>query len=348
MPKVHRHRVLLSTADLYELRRRVETPGSVEADAWAYHKKNRCDIYLDDAPNPVQRSGSGDYIELDADSRKARNLAVGYAVTGDDDYAQAVCGFIDAWLRVDPAVGDEQCAYHQAYGAWSFAFAFDLIRPVLGTSIAFYEAWFHRWSDAYKAMMDRWATNYYFTHTKPWPYSWDATKFYDRQQWYEGRDATLAPVAAWLAAATVSGYREHVDIIFDTHRLKVPTILHASCAMANDGDGLGTVPAPQCEIGVSSCDYMTYNARIASMLYQQAKQWGRAGTQPYIELMQTWKYLRTFPPPMPTPNGSPFTTSLYWPRMQMAKRLFGIEMVTTPSLYESQFLGPVTLTQFAP
>lgn len=63
MSKVKRRHLILSDADIAELRRRVADPATVEAKAWAYHRKTRCDQYLDDVPNPAQRTGSGDYHE---------------------------------------------------------------------------------------------------------------------------------------------------------------------------------------------------------------------------------------------------------------------------------------------
>ena len=353
-----RPRLILSADDLVELRRRVADPATVEAQAWAYHKRVRCDSYLDDAPKPTYRTGSGDYVELDADSRKARNLAIGYAVTGDPKYAVAAWRFLLAWTFIDPYAGgtDNQAAYHQSYGAFSFALAYDLIRDTLGTDErSTVDVWLRKWCVAFKTMQTAWSKDYWFSHVGRRPYPWNAALTQDYTEWYTGRDATQAPLCAWLACAIMAKYR--VADVF-AHRLNPPLAMRCALANDNDGDGRGVRPAPEVLVSATA-DYMSYNVRLSSILYQLCCAVYRATPDMQENLFAAWAYVSRWAPPesltVPRPGDSA-TLSLLLSRLQIAERLFPghfTEQVCSGSypraqFYESQFLGPTTLTQFAP
>jgi hypothetical protein len=350
---------VLTKTGIDRVKYRISRGVAPETAAWRYHRANRVTPALDDRPTPRSPGDVTTYAALDTDSRKARNVAVGYALSGTRSSASMVRRFLLAWSHPTtggrPYVGSEQNAYHQAYGVFSFAFAYDLTAAAGVYTSADHtqiRAWFRRWADAMKVMMDRWSRDYYFTAgaaDERSRYSWTSRLTRNTQDWYEGRDATLAPFAAWLAAVIVSDYDAHRSVLFDTHRLKVSTILHAATQPDNDGDGRGTRPAPDSNIGSSKQDYITYHCRLASVLYEMTRSQGRATSAMHAALQRSWSWIRSFTPPTTSPNGRQFTASLFFARVQTASHLFDMKNLRPSSnLYESQLLGPTILTQPRP
>jgi hypothetical protein len=322
------------------------------------------------------------YTKLDTDSRHARNLAVAYAVTGQDRYAAKAAQYVVAWARGNtPApysyTKDYQGGYHQSYGAFSFALAYDLTRETgvyTDADHATVKAWFRTWAAVMKGYQDNWARDWVFTQALAgdWrPYEWSSNPLglrYSRYDQYMGSDTTLAPMAAWLAAAIVSDDAASITTLFSSsYTLNVPECLHRSCAPRNDGDGRDTRPVPQCLIKCKgyydnmerggNLDYMSYNARLASMIYQMTEHLGRATATMRSELRTSWLYLSKFAGPAyqsPVAPNDLIHWDIYLARLQMALHVHGDAAFLADvsggqcpreRFYESQFLGPTTLTQ---
>jgi len=376
------NRLVLTPGDIAAVRARIATPGSVESAAWAYFRDGKVAAAMSATPDvDAGPTVAFTYSELDTDSRHARNLAVAYAMTGDARYADKAAGFVVAWAKGNtPApysyTGDYQGGYHQSYGAFSFAFAYDLTRDSGAYDDAQHtavKAWFRTWAGVMKGYQDNWAKDWVFTQEDggDWrPYEWSENPLgleYSRYDQYMGADTTLAPMAAWLAAAIVSDDATSLTTLYSsTYTLNVPECLHRSCAPRNDGDGRDTARVPQCLIKSKgyydnaerggNLDYMSYNARLATILYQMTTNLGRATATMGSELRTSWLYLSQFAGPGYEPPVAPndlMHWDLYLSRLQMAVHVFGdTEFLADVSagqypqaqFYESQFLGPTTLT----
>lgn len=375
-------RLVMTAAEVETLRARVSTGGTVEAAAWADFRDGRVAAAMKASPSvDPGPTATFAYTQLDTDSRYARNLAVAYAATGDVRYAAKAAQYTVAWAKGNtPApysfTRDLQGGYHQSYGAFSFAFAYDLTRDAGVYSAADHEAvktWFRTWVTVMKGYQDAYAKDYWFTHTGRGTYGWKPSGglTYDYTDWYTGRDAALAPAAAWMAAALVSDDAAGLAKLFDrSYTLNVPAMLHASCAPDNDGDARGTRPVPQVLVMAAgyydnaerggNLDYMSYNARLAAILFQMTENAGLATATMRAELRRTWLYLSKFAGPGHEPPVAPNDAmhwDLYLPRMQMALHVHGdAEFLADVAggqyprarFYEPQYLGPTTLTQLAP
>lgn len=376
------NRLVLTSDDIALARARIATPGSVEAAAWACFRDGKVAAAMSAAPDVDPGPTTAfTYTRLDTDSRHARNLAIAYAMTGDAQYADKAAQYVVAWAKGNtPApysyTGDYQGGYHQSYGAFSFAYAYDLTRDsgvyddAAHTAV---RAWFRTWATVMKGYQDNWAKDWVFSQAADgdWrPYEWSSNPLglrYSRYDQYMGGDTTLAPMAAWLAAAIVSDDSTSLTTLFSsTYALNVPECLHRSCAPRNDGDGRDTVRVPQCLIKCKgyydnptrggNLDYMSYNARLATIIYQMTENLGRTTATMRSELRASWVYLSKFAGPSYEPPVAPndlMHWDLYLARMQMALHVFGdAEFLADVSggqypraqFYEPQFLGPTTLT----
>ncbi len=300
-----------------------------------------------------------------------------YASTGSKTYATKARAFVVAWAQANnPApysyTRDFQGGYHQSYGAFSFAFAYDLTKDSGAYSSSdktAIKAWFRTWAIVMKGYQDNFAEDYWFTHTGRGSYSWPGyTLTYDQTDHYTGRDTAAAPAAAWLAAAIVSEDSTSISTLFDSsYTLNVPSILHCSTNPDNDGDGVVSGSVPQVLVESAGyydnasrggcLDYMSYNARLASMLYQMTENIGRATSTMRSELRTSWAYLSRFAGPGYLPSPAPndlIHWDLYLSRVQSAWHIFGEQQYlddvnggqySRTRFYESQFLGPTTLTQ---
>jgi hypothetical protein len=348
------------------------------AAAWSFFRDGMVRIALCARPDvDVGPTAAFSYTKLDTDSRHARNLAVAYAATGDGHYAAAARAFVVAWAAANrPAsyafTNDFQGGYHQSYGAFSFAFAYDLTRGAGVYSAddhAVVRAWFRTWASVMQGYQDNYAGDYWFSHTGRGTYDWPgSTLTYDQTDFYTGTDTASSPAAAWLAAAIVSEDVESIGTLFDSsYALSVPAILHASTNPDNDGDGRSGGPVPQVLIKKAGyydnpsrggcLDYMSYNARIASMLFQMSENLGRSTAVMRSELRTSWAYLSRYSGPgavdSPAPNDV-IHWNLQLSRIQCAVHIFGEQQFVDDvaggqfpraEFYESQFLGPTTLTQ---
>ena len=370
--------LIMTASDIALLRESVAAGHEPYASAWEFFRDGKVEAALAATPTvDVGPTSAFSYTLLDTDSRHARNLAVAYAATGSTSYAAEARDFVVAWAKDNhPAsyafTGDYQGGYHQSYGAFSFAFAYDLTREagVYSTDDqATVQAWFRTWAAVMKGYQDNLAQDYWFTHTGRAAYDWPgSTLTYDQTDFYMGRDTAAAPAAAWLAAAIVSGDAESIATLFaPSYTLNVPDILHASTHPDNDGDGRSPGPIPQVMVmkagyydnaARGGCvDYMSYNARLAGMLYQMTANIGRDTSTMRSELRDSWLYLSKFSGPgavgSPAPNDA-VHWDLHLSRIQSAAHIYGEQQFLDDldggqfpraQFYESQYLGPTTLTQ---
>ncbi len=377
------NRLIMTADDVATVRSLVATPGTAETAAWSYFRDGKVAAAMAAAPNvDPGPTVAFTYTKLDTDSRHARNLAVAYATNGAIDYAEKAAQFVVAWAKGNtPApysfTGDTQGGYHQSYGAFSFAFAYDLTRDAgvySETDHTAIKAWFRTWASVMKGYQDNWATDWVFSQAADgdWrPYEWTVNPLgleYSRYDQYMGSDATLAPMAAWLAAAIVSDDSASITTLFSsTYKLNVPECLHRSSAPRNDGDGRGTARVPEALIKSKgyydnaerggNLDYMSYNARLASMVYEMTANLGRATSTMRSELNASWSYLSKFAGPnyeAPVAPNDLMHWDLFLSRMQIGLHIYNDAALLADvsggqyprsQFYESQFLGPTTLTQ---
>ena len=195
------------------------------------------------------------------------------------------------------------------------------------------------------------------------PYEWSSSLSYLFQDRVVGGDFTLALDSAVLAMAHETGDQATIAWVLHgaTNPLRVQAAVASSLTPHNSGDGRGTVPAPNVEVLKAddahrggTVDYMTYNARLATLLCQVAGAVGMPLTQQFhAQLAATWLYLASFFPPARSRRPTPSTRSTgpstcrasRRPTSRCGARL--LDMLHSGSradYYEPQFLGPVTLT----
>lgn len=375
---------ILTAYDIATLRSRIASGRQPELGAWQYLRDNQLRTAMSADPNvDPGPTTTFSYTKLDNDSRHARHAAIGYAASGELAHAAKARQFVVAWARGNTPASythtrDFQGGYHQAYGAFTFAFAYDLTKDsgvYSASDHAAAKAWFATWAVVMKGYQDNWASDWVFTQQSSGdmqPYRWNPSGGlrYSRYDHYMGSDTTLAPMSAWLAAAIVSDHPSLATLYSAGYKLNVQDALHASCAPRNDGDARGTKPVPQVLVHVpgyndnpergGNLDYMSYNARLASMLYQMSAAQGRATPLMRTELKASWTYLSKFAGPgyeRPVAPNDVIHWDIYLSRMQMAYHLFGDQLfaddvnggqLSRARFYESQFIGHTTLTQIAP
>jgi hypothetical protein len=370
--------LILTAADVSLLRQRIAAGTQPYASAWTFFRDGKVKSAMSATPSvDVGPTNTFSYTKLDTDSRLARNVAVAYACTGTSTYAAKASQFVVAWAQANhPApysfTGDYQGGYHQAYGAFSFALAYDLTRDSGAYSAAdqaTVQTWFRTWGTVMKGYQDNFSKDFWFSHTGRGTYHWpNSTLTFDQTDFYTGRDTAAAPASAWLACAIVSGDTGSLSTLYSpTYKLSVPAILHAATAPDNDGDGTGTGAVPQVQVQAAGyydnssrggcLDYMSYNTRMASMLYEMTANQGRATAAMGSALHASWSYLSKFSGPgyasSPAPNDV-IHWDLHLSRIQSAVHIYGDQQFQDDvnggqfpraQFYESQFLGPTTLTQ---
>lgn len=318
---------------------------------------------------------------LNQDGATARDLALAYAFTGDVRYAARSRLFLLAWAlgntpttQQDAEQGSNanDIGYHQSYGAFSFAYAYDLTYNAgvySAADRAVVKSYFTRFVDAIKTSNDKIASDWYVSHPEvTMPYKWDATKFYHRADSYIGGDAALSDQTARLAMAGVIGYDSAVNGILNdtTYPLSLARMLKSALTPINDGDGVAghPVPAPHAYVYLGNSpgrggmfDYMTYNTRSCSILVAMARNLGWSPAQvtaARTKLHATWTYMARFFGPNAEPNFNPLDVvnlGANLPRFTLAYNAFGdqrfLDVMNSGDrvdYYEPQFLGPITVT----
>ena len=233
------------------------------------------------------------------------------------------------------------------------------------------QAWFRTWASVMKGYQDNSPQDYWFTHTGRHAYDWPGidSSPTTRPTSTRVRDTAASPAAAWLAAAIVSDDAGSIATLFDpSYTLNVPDILHASTNPDNDGDGRSAGPIPQ--VMVMKAGYYDNAARGGCRGLHELQRaprrhavpddgQHRTRTPPVMrsELRDSWVYLSTFSGPgavdSPAPNDV-VHWDLHLSRIQSAVHIYGEQQFLDDvdggqfpraQFYESQYLGPTTLTQ---
>lgn len=312
------------------------------------------------------------FLRLDTDSRDARDLAIAFAVSGDTAYARKAHDILVAWAQQSrpTSLGDydsPDTGQLQSWGAFSFAYAYDLTRasglytPDEARAVA---AYFGRFIAALRGAMSLLASDPSVGSAERRPYEWSSALTYRFEDRVIGGDFSLALQCAVLAMAHEIGDTATVAWALDGggNPLRTTAAIASSLTPDNDGDGQGAAPAPNVEVMKANnqgrggtVDYMTYNARLATLLCQVADAAGQPLTKHFSsELSATWLYLARFfaPGAAPSPNPSDVVnTAIDLPRfapayfaVRDARLLAVLQAGSRADYYEPQFLGPVTLT----
>ena len=320
---------------------------------------------------------------FDKDGKAARDLALGYALTSEQTNAQKVREYLLAWAHgnhpstVTDMGGDGLGGTYVSHGLFMFAFAYDLSKSsqvYTAADRALIESWFGAWADDLTTFLTATETSSLFSDlTKRSQYEWsgNSTFTYRFVERYWGGDRPSLTLVAQLALAIESHYTKVLDRLLDpasTYTFTVAHVIQHGSAPDNDGDGQGTARVPQVNIlkagandnpGRGGCvDYMTYNERAQSILYEMAANQGRATQTERDQVHQSWVYLSRYfgsdAVPSPAPNDV-ISMNVDVPRMQQALHLFGdpcfasdVNVYTASIsgwLWEPHFLGPTILTQ---
>jgi len=386
--------LVVTAADIDAIKSRIAAGSEPEASAWRHF----ADYYLSgpmrDAPQvfagPAVNPGSDwDHVfdTLGQDGSKARNLAIAYVITGDQKYAVKAREYLVAWAlgntpttqydwdHGDPTYDHGATGYHQSYGAFSFAYAYDLTYDSGVYSDAdrvTVKAWFIKFVDAIQTCNDRIASDWWISQpTRTAPYHWDATKFYYPRDTYVGGDAAVLSQTARLAMAHVVGYKAAEDNILNdsSNVLNLENMLNSALTPKNDGDGVAGHPNPVPHVYIEASwssgggmfDYMTYNTRALDILVTMAQNSGWSATNvadARVKLYNTWSYLARFFGPNAEPDFNPtdvINLNACLPRFTLAYHEFGgtrlrdiLDSGPRATYYEPQLLGPVTLTLSIP
>jgi len=314
---------------------------------------------------------------LNRDGATARNLALAYAFSGEARYATKCREFLVAWARGNTPTTQQDAdmndiGYHQSFGAFSFAYAYDLTYNSTVYSAAdraAIAAYFTAFVDAIKTSNDKIANDWCVLNPQATAtYPWDASKHYHRIDTYVGGDAALLGQAARLAMAAVIGYQSAVDGILNesSYVLNLTRMLQSALTPENMGDGVVGHPNPVPHVYIYATytagrggmlDYMTYNTRACSVLVDMAENLGWAKAKvasAHTKLYASWSYFARFFGPNAETNPNPMdvvNTGANLPRFTLAFNEFGdqrfLDIVNSGDrshYYEPQLLGPITLT----
>jgi len=360
------YNVLLTASELDTVRSEIAAVHEPTHGAWDTFVSQRSSTVLAATPD-VYAGGDitpiNTYTQLDVDGHLCRNAAILWALSGTSSYGAKAQEFLLAWATGNQAVPYEdtgdyvgyQGGYHQSYGYYSFALAYDLVKGYSGFDSgdhATLVAWFRDIADTLKTYWDFWTTQ---LGSGRQAYRW-STLTMDTYCFNRARDTSVCPLAAQLAAAIVSDYTDHIEMLYDdANPLNVPDCMHDATQPDNDGDDVPAhgVPVPNAQIN-ATMDYMSYNTRVITMLYKMSKNLGRDTAGMVSDLHATWTYLALFSNPdgesSPITSGDSFQMSLLTARMQQAVWMFGDQRFlncvgsSTPSgFYDVQYIGPITL-----
>ncbi len=375
--------LILTAADITAIRAQISAGREPQTSAWNVFLSSRVNGALSGSPaayaGPLASGGVGSTLELalDKDGAAARNLALAYALSDDTKYASKARAYLLAWAQGNTPTtyadcGDKWAGSYQAHGAFMFAYAYDLLYGSGVLSAAdktAIEAYFRHFTDALDTYNTQLRQEWVITHpTYELPYVWDSTRHYNVYDNYVGGDMVLLQQAARLAMARVIGYTAAVDGILNssTDILGLESITKASLAPRNDGDGVSGHPTPVPQVDVyktpiasrgGTVDYMTYNTRVDAVLLELAQNAGWNSSKAAAlrtRLHTSWAYLSRYFGSDAEPTfiaGDVAMTSVDVPRFALAYRDFGdaafLDLLNSggrSTYYESQLLGPVTLT----
>jgi hypothetical protein len=353
------------------------------ASSWTWFKGGHVKTAMADTPKPyvgpIRTGGVGSTLEkaLDRDGYRARNVAIAFAVTGDKAYASKARSYILAWAKVNVPTkysdcGDKYMGTYQSHGAFCFAYAYDLtVKSGVYTTADhdLVKGYFRRFAAAMKTYMDVLRADPVLrqtTLTKYYGWIPNGGRKYNVYDYYLGGDLPALTTVARFALARMGGATTDVSAMLKaTDILSVQSIVMKASAPRNSGDGKVGHPNPVPQVQIfkpgyydnssrGGCvDYMTYNQRAATILLIMAQRAGADMTTPRAKALLSWRYLARFFGPnaerSPAPNDY-INMSVNLPRMVLPLYLYGTEFLADAqagderTYYESQFLGPTTLT----
>ncbi|HMK92814.1 MAG TPA: alginate lyase family protein, partial [Thermoleophilia bacterium] len=314
--------LIWTATDIAKVKTRIAAGTAPYAAAWSAFKAGDLAKAMSATASvvagPAVSSGAGSPYDtkLGTDGSNARSAGIGYALTGTATYASKARELILAWAKGNhPStvsdMGDTWGGTYIGSGLFSMAFGYDLTKTSTVYSAAdrtAIEGWFSRWADALQTFMDKQAADPIFknptgTHT----YYWNPNPglSYNNADYYTGGDCPGRTTPGELAAAIEGHNSTILTKLFDpAWRLAVPNIIHAASAPRNSGDNAGTNPVPQVQIFKQgsgdnpgrggNVDYMTYNERESTILYEMAASLGKATTTECSEIKTSWTYLGRF------------------------------------------------------
>jgi len=371
-------RLVLTPAEITAVRRRLADGDQPWASAWRHFR----DAYVARAleePVPLEAGpyrGGGDihdaFLALDAASRRARDLAIAFALTGDETYGRRARDILVRWAaEAEPTrprdYRSADTGQLQSWGAFSFAYAYDLTRGSGLYSAAderLVEAYFGRFTVALREALDELARDPSVGTDRRRRYEWSDSLTYRFEDRVIGGTFSLAIQNALVALAVQTGDQATLDeVLYDPENpLRADRALRSALRPDNDGDGNLPGPTPQVAILKAhtaarggTVDYMTYNARLATILAEVTE-----SVDPPIArdargmLRRSWLYLARFfgddARPSPNPQDE-IDLRACLPRFVPAYEAVRDERLLDVVLwgdevryYEPQFLGPVTLT----
>jgi hypothetical protein len=375
--------LLQTETQLAELRQHIQAGDQPWAAAWAEFRSGRLRQAMGDAPRvfvgPTHRQGVSGALELalDRDGSRARSAAIGYALTGRREYAAKARQYVLAWARrnIPTRYGDCRDRYmgtYQSHGAFSFAYAYDLSKASSVYSSADrrrIRAYFRRFCDALETYVAVQRRQYYTVHSSATaPYQWSTNPLglrYTPHFSFVGGDLMALTQVARFALARLGGYPAEVRQMLSTSdELSIRSVIRHASAPRNQGDGVEghPVPVPQVQIFKAGAydnprrggcvDYMTYNARAVTILLMMGRRAGADMSSEQALLYESWRYLARFVGPDAEPSPAPRDVigPVNGPRFVLPLALFGDEFLADAedgdeaTHYDTQFLGPMTLT----
>ena len=381
-PTIAHPGLVLSQGDIDAIRKRLAAGRAPQAAAWRVFKLRIANA-MDAAPRvyvgPRTTGGVDSTMEryLDRDGSFARDLGLAYVFTNRTAYATKSRDYLLAWVAGNKPTAFADCqdkwgGSYQAHGAFMLAYAYDL---TYGSGVysdadkMAIEEYFRRFVDTLDTYVAVARTEWVLDnpdHTER--YDWTTTRRYRVLDSYLGSDNMQLTQLARLAMALVSHYDSVAGTIVndtdDVYGLRSMT--RAALKPRNQGDGVAGHPVPVPAVLVyngpvsgrgGTIDYMTYNARLSTVLYQVARNAHWDATPLAIlktRLARTWRYLGRYFAPGAEPPFAPndrINRTACLPRFGLAYHSLGgrrlraiLNHGSRAGYYEPQLLGPVTLT----
>lgn len=373
-------RLVLTPSEIDEIRAHLDAGDEPWASAWRVFLDERVDASFDDAPSVARGPyrGGGDihdaFRALDGDSRDARDFGIAYALSGDRRYARRARDVLVAWatgstptrLRDHDSPDTGQL---QSWGAFSFAYAYDLTRAsgvYARDDARRVEAYFARFTIALREALGQVASDPLVGTDERRPYEWTDRLTYRLEDRIIGGDFCLAIETALVALATETEDEATLRRVLTDpgNPLRADRAVAHALRPDNDGDGRGTRPVPEVLIMKmyspergGTVDYMTYNARLATLLCEVAASVDPGlGRSARPRLTESWLYLSRFfgDGAARSPNPADKIDAVaclprFVPAYRAVRdpRLFDVAASGHEArYYEPQFLGPVTLTHW--
>jgi hypothetical protein len=371
-------RLVLTPDEIAEIRAHLAQGDEPWASAWQRFSDRHLASALDD-PAPVERGpyrGGGPIHEafraLDRASRSARDLAIAYALTGDEEYGARARDILLEWSAEAEPTGQRHLrsidiGQLQSWGAFSFAYAYDLTRGgdlYTAQEQALVADYFTRFSRALGESLHVFATDPVIGTGQRRLYEWSDELTFRFEDWIVGGTFSLAMECAIVALSIETGDEQtlHWLLVDEENTVRADRVIAHALDPDNDGDGRGTTPVPVVSVMLKhrperggTVDYMTYAARLATLLTEitesrEASLW--ESSEPLLR--RSWLYLSRFfgegAEPSPNPQDiidQNAALPRFVPAYAMLREAPLLDVILSGDYaryYEPQFLGPVTLT----